>query len=143
MSEQSNGDDEELEVLLDSLAEAAETPREADSSERSEIDGEPAPVDSDGELDVRGARDACRAIAEELTGRPLDGVAEVQHEDEGGWRVVVEMVERSSIPDTQDILGRYVIRLDATGIVRGYSRAGRYRRASFDHQREAILADEH
>lgn len=143
MSKGSNQAEDEVDELLDKLEEAVEASRGDDSSEHSVVDGEVEHANSNGQIDVRGARDVGRAIAEELVGSPLDTIVEVEHDDEEGWRVVAEVIERSSIPDTQDILGRYIIRLDATGSVRGYSRAGRYRRTSFDHQREAILADEH
>ncbi|WP_266077552.1 gas vesicle protein GvpO [Haladaptatus caseinilyticus] len=143
MSEQSNHADREFDVLLGKLEEAVDATRNETSHERSEMNGEPARTDSNEKIDVRGARDACRDVAEELTGSPLDGIVEVEHEDGEGWRVVAEVIERSSIPDTQDIIGRYVISLDTSGTVLGYGRAGRYRRASFDHQREAIAANEH
>lgn len=95
--------------------------------------------ETDGEMGVVDARDVGRAVAEDLTGLPLDGIVEVDnHED--GWRVIAEVVKRHSIPDTQDILDRYVISLDATGSVRGYGRAGRYRRGNVGEQREIFAA---
>jgi len=36
-------------------------------------------------------------------------------EAKGEWRVTVEALERKAVPDTQDILGRYEIRLDKNG----------------------------
>ncbi len=138
MSERTKQDESEFGDVLKRLSDAVD--EVDDSSEQSEPSGEWA--DSNGEIGVRDARDAGRALAKQLTGSPLDGIVEVKRIDEEGWRVVVEVVERNSIPDTQDILGRYVISLDGDGGVRGYGRAGRYRRASFGHQREAIDADE-
>ncbi|GAA0198139.1 gas vesicle protein GvpO [Haladaptatus pallidirubidus] len=148
MSEQANKENDEFDDVLSRLETAVEESQTGESTERDETnqasktndDAEGTP--SNGELDVRGARDVGRTVAGELTDSPLDGVVEVEHLDEEGWRVVAEVVERSSIPDTQDILGRYVISLDATGNVEGYGRAGRYRRGRFDHQRDVIVADE-
>jgi len=37
-----------------------------------------------------------------------------------GWRITVEALERKAVPDTQDILGRYEIRLDKNGELIGW-----------------------
>lgn len=39
---------------------------------------------------------------------------------EGEWKVMVEALERKAIPDTQDLLGRYEIRLDKNGELVGW-----------------------
>jgi hypothetical protein len=36
------------------------------------------------------------------------------------WTVTVEVLERKAIPDTQDLLGRYVIRLNKNGELIGW-----------------------
>jgi len=41
-------------------------------------------------------------------------------EEEGGWKVTVEALERKAVPDTQDILGRYEIRFNEDGEVIGW-----------------------
>ncbi|WP_049970406.1 gas vesicle protein GvpO [Haladaptatus cibarius] len=142
MSEQANEGNDEFDDVLSRLENAVEESRGDESSKRAKRDEKSERLTPSGELDIRGARDVGRTVAGSLTDSPLDGVVEVEHLGEEGWRVVAEVVERNSIPDTQDILGRYVISLDATGNVEGYGRAGRYRRSSFDHQRDAIAADE-
>ncbi len=38
------------------------------------------------------------------------------------WLVVVESIERKAVPDTQDILGEYEIRMNDRGEVLGYRR---------------------
>lgn len=63
----------------------------------------------------------------ELINRPLDGVIEVDRTD-NGWRAIAEFVERRAVPDTQDILGRYEILLEADGQIHSYRRLDRYRR---------------
>lgn len=63
----------------------------------------------------------------ELIDQPLDSIIEVD-QDDNGWRVIVESIERRSVPDTQDILGRYEVLLDANGQIRSYRRLARYRR---------------
>jgi len=39
---------------------------------------------------------------------------------EGEWKVTVEALERKAVPDTQDLLGRYVIRLNKNGELIGW-----------------------
>ena len=64
----------------------------------------------------------------DVIGRSLDGIVEVSRNDDN-WRAVVEIIERRSVPDTQDILGQYEIELDESGEVIGYRRLEKYRRA--------------
>lgn len=73
------------------------------------------------------AQERSREVAEELLERPLESVIKIEANDDG-WRTVVEVLERSAVPDTQDIIGRYEITLDATGNVSGYEMLERYRR---------------
>lgn len=40
--------------------------------------------------------------------------------DGGEWKVRVEVLERKAVPDTQDLLGRYEIRLDENGQLIGW-----------------------
>ena len=39
---------------------------------------------------------------------------------EGEWNVTVEALERKAVPDTQDLLGRYEIRLNENGGLIGW-----------------------
>jgi hypothetical protein len=55
-------------------------------------------------------------------------VTSVSRED-SGWRVVAELVERRSVPDTSDLLGVYELRLDETGTILRYERTRMRRRA--------------
>lgn len=66
-------------------------------------------------------------VAEDIVGYPLSGITRIEHDDES-WSVAIEVVERESIPDTQDILGKYELTLDESGTVTGYRRTDRYRR---------------
>ncbi|MBI4530709.1 MAG: gas vesicle protein [Candidatus Latescibacteria bacterium] len=66
---------------------------------------------------VDRAKEALRAMVD-LEPARVTGVSV----SEDGWRVVIEMVERKAIPDTQDILGAYEVRLDNSGHVTGYER---------------------
>jgi hypothetical protein len=37
------------------------------------------------------------------------------------WSVTVEVLARKAVPDTQDLLGRYVIRIDKDGEILGWT----------------------
>ena len=51
---------------------------------------------------------------------------------ETGWRALVELVERRSIPDTQDLLGVYEVILDCDGNIMNYERKRVRRRQDLD-----------
>lgn len=53
--------------------------------------------------------------------------------DEGGWRVSADLVERRGIPDTNDLIGVYELRLDAAGNVLRYERTRLRRRGDLGH----------
>lgn len=72
-------------------------------------------------------RDHVREVAADLIGRDLDGIAAI-HRNDDTWTVSVDVVERHSVPDTQDIMGRYEIHLEPSGEIREYNCSSRYRR---------------
>ena len=84
------------------------------------------------QTDIGEVRETVQGTAEGVVGHPLDGITSIDDTD-GGWRVAVEVVERKSVPDTQDILGRYEITLDEDLSVTGYQRTHRYRRDDMNH----------
>jgi hypothetical protein len=53
--------------------------------------------------------------------------------DDGGWRVTAELVERRGVPDTNDQIGVYELRLDAAGAVTRYERTRLRRRGDLGH----------
>jgi hypothetical protein len=65
--------------------------------------------------------------ADEFLSHPVDNVIEVNADGEG-WQVLVEVVERSAVPNTQDILARYEMTIDEQGELSGYGLRERYRR---------------
>lgn len=93
----------------------------ADTADTDDERAEPEPIG------LAEARDAALDAAEELIDHPLDSVIRIE-QDGDGWRTLVEVVERSAIPDTQDILGRYEIVVDRTGTLQQYGLEERYRR---------------
>lgn len=100
---------------------------ETETTDPGDVDTSDVDPDDSGIEAVLAVRRTVESTASELIGRSLDSVIEINPTDDG-WRGVVEVVERSSIPDTQDILGRYEIDLSEDGDVAGYRRIDRYRR---------------
>ena len=82
------------------------------------------------------AREAVEAVREDfpaLLGRPIESVLGVERDDEeGGWRVTVQVVELERIPRSTDVLGAYVVALDGGGELVGYRRRRRYNRSQAD-----------
>ncbi|WP_253738025.1 gas vesicle protein [Halohasta salina] len=104
-------------------------PDEKRDAERAGADGESA-SSPDGEGDTASiieVRNQVIELSTDVIGRSLDGIVEVSRTDDS-WRAVVEIIERRSVPDTQDILGQYEIELDESGEVIGYRRLEKYRR---------------
>jgi Gas vesicle synthesis protein GvpO len=66
-----------------------------------------------------------------LIARPVEGVVEVNREDDG-WLVAVEVLELARVPNTNDVLGVYEVELDPYGGLQGYRRRNRYVRGSSD-----------
>jgi hypothetical protein len=64
----------------------------------------------------------------DLTGLPVGSTVSVRR-DEGGWCVQVEVVEKKSLPDSQDILASYEMSLDGEGELLNFSRTGMRRRS--------------
>ncbi|MFC6717238.1 gas vesicle protein GvpO, halophile-type [Natrialbaceae archaeon GCM10025810] len=138
--EQEQQSDDESESRGDTESES-ESPSASESDTSSEGTTDPSDVDTsdleEEEIEVQAdqskiegvlaVRRTVQSTAGELIGRPFDGVSEISP-TEDGWRAVVEVIERSSIPDTQDVMGRYEIDLDEDGVVQGYRRLDRYRR---------------
>lgn len=90
-------------------------------------DGSTGDDSDDGVTGILSVRRTVQQTAADIIGYPLDGIVAVAGRD-GGWEVTLEVVERTAIPDTQDILGRYELLLDDSQTVTEYRRVGRYRR---------------
>ena len=125
-----NGDDEDEESDEESDDEEDGDEAESDSDESA---GSSQDGDAVGIVEVR---DHVRQSASDLIGRPLDGIVEIERTDDG-WRALTEIIERRSVPDTQDILGRYALDLDDSGRIIGYRRLERYRRGDTKRDEEA------
>lgn len=81
---------------------------------------------------VTRVRRACDQFRE-LTGQDpvsVSGLARV----EGGWELMVDVVELQRIPDTSSLLATYRVTTDETGEVAGYERVRRYNRGEADQR---------
>jgi transcriptional regulator with XRE-family HTH domain len=80
---------------------------------------------------VTGAKLAQLARRElaEITGLDAESVTSLERGDDGSWKVTVELLELSRIPETDDILGLYEAELDEDGELLGYRRLRRYSRS--------------
>lgn len=87
----------------------------------------------DREADLIEIHNRVREVAADLIGGDLDGINSVRREEDN-WTVVVNLVERHSVPDTQDIIGRYEVHLDSDGEITSYHRLSRYRRSYTDYE---------
>jgi hypothetical protein len=68
---------------------------------------------------VEKITDLALAIAKNHISKEPETVIGVE-EDKGEWKVIVEALERKAVPDTQDLLGRYEIRLKKNGELIGW-----------------------
>jgi hypothetical protein len=139
MSDQTNDDADhgDTERTAPPAETAPESTPEDITDESSDDPSSPEPDTtrpSDGTIDFGVAQDRAKEAAAELLGHEFEGMIQVEAATDSGWRTVVEMLERSAVPDTQDIIGRYEITLDETGNVTGYELLERYRRGDMKEE---------
>ena len=97
-------------------AKKAPAPRKRASAPRAEADRPPNPG--------RIAAEAARQLVE-LTGKEPEGGVGLDRSDDG-WKVEVEVLEVSRIPNTTDVLAMYEVEVDGKGSLQGYRRVRRY-----------------
>ncbi len=76
------------------------------------------------------ARRAAQHVAD-FTGRSPECVISIDRDDRG-WKVGVEVVEIRRIPDTQDVLAIYEVKVGGNGDLLSYRRIRRYARGQLD-----------
>jgi len=108
------------EAVADQTGDAGVDPQADESTPSHDGEGDTASI-----IEIRNQ---VIELSTDVIGRGLDGIVEVSR-TEDNWRAVVEIIERRSVPDTQDILGQYEIELDESGEVIGYRRLEKYRRS--------------
>lgn len=75
------------------------------------------------------------SILKETLNKKPESVISVSKEGEE-WKILAEVLERRAVPNTQDILGRYEIRLDGKGELLGYKQVMTKRRADLIAEEE-------
>ncbi len=60
-------------------------------------------------------------LIEGMLNRKTEGITSLSAEDDG-WKVNVEVLERKAVPDTQDLLGTYELKLTGNGDLISYKR---------------------
>jgi hypothetical protein len=75
--------------------------------------------------------------AEAMLMKKLDSIISLNRDQEG-WVTEVEVLERKSVPDTQDILGRYEMKFDDEGELLGYKRIMLRRRSDMEMVEEEV-----
>ena len=68
---------------------------------------------------------------QELTGYEAEAVTALEWDGEL-WQITVDVLELARIPNTTDLIGEYVVRLDESGTLRGYHRERRFQRCQAD-----------
>jgi hypothetical protein len=69
-----------------------------------------------------------RRTAAQLTELPVDGIAESGRHADGGWRVLVDVVESAARMGENDLLATHEVILSPEGDLTGFSRLRRYHR---------------
>ncbi len=72
-----------------------------------------------------------------MLNKEIDGIISM-NKCQDGWIAEVEVVERKSVPDTQDILGRYEMKFDEGGELQGYKRLMIHRRSDMEMLQEEV-----
>jgi hypothetical protein len=85
-----------------------------------------------GGVSGRDAIERVRKELPELLGRQIESVLGFERDDDSGWKVTVQVVELTRIPQTTDVLASYEASLDRQGEITGYRRTGRYNRNQVD-----------
>jgi hypothetical protein len=108
---------------------ADEKPRRKrrDPDEEGTADGER--TRSKGRLSGAKLAQHARRELSEITGLPAESVTSLARSDDGTWKVTVELLELSRVPETDDVLGAYEAELDEKGELLGYRRLRRYARS--------------
>jgi hypothetical protein len=86
---------------------------------------------------VQEIGEKAKSLAETLLLRKVDDIVSVAKEGEA-WIVDVEVVERKSIPDTQDLIGKYEMKFDSDGELTGYRRIVERHRSDMEAVKEDV-----
>ncbi len=86
---------------------------------------------------IKEIYDSAYEMAEMLLKKKVDSIVCINKEGDL-WIVETEVLERKSVPDTQDILGRYQMEFGDDGELHGFSRLLLRRRSEKEAAREEV-----
>lgn len=118
-------DDPETAVTEHDLEASSDAPAD-DGATADDTDADATADTAAPSMGIIEARQRAVSVAGELLGDEPESVIRAERTDDG-WRVLVEIVERSAVPDTQDVLGRYELVLEGEQVVE-YGLTERYKR---------------
>ena len=78
------------------------------------------------------AAEYARGHFESLTGHEKSAVTGLKARPEGGWSVLLDVVELARIPASTSVMATYRVDIDGTGALCGYERLRRYTRGATD-----------
>lgn len=78
---------------------------------------------------------ALSALKSLLKNKMPENIISIEKE-KAGWKIIAEVLERKSIPDTEDILGRYELMFDGKGELIGYKQVMLRRRSQLEEQKK-------
>jgi hypothetical protein len=125
MPDHANGPDGDITDPAETDLEESDGPTDQSDSSKDKSSGST--------IGLGDAQRRAREAASNLIEHEFEGVIKVESTD-SGWRTVVEVIERGAVPDTQDIIGRYEIKLDTTGSATSYELLERYRRGEMKEE---------
>ena len=84
-----------------------------------------------GTMHLRDVIDNAGNQLQALLGLETSNIIAASKTDDG-WHVMIELIERKAIPDTQDLLGTYEVVLDDEGYMTSYERVRMRRRMDLE-----------
>lgn len=88
-------------------------------------------------LDIIEVAEKALTVIESLLNKKAEGIISVTEEGEE-WKVLAEMLERKAVPDTQDILSIYELKLSGNLELTGYKRISLRRRDDLRVEEEEL-----
>jgi hypothetical protein len=90
-----------------------------------------------GKPKIQEILESANHAAETMLRKKVESVISLNRDAEG-WVAEIEILERKSVPDTQDIIGRYEMRFDLEGELLGYKRIMLRRRSDMEMIEEEV-----
>lgn len=73
-------------------------------------------------MEVKEISERAKKELKAVIGLEVSSITGVSRVKDDGWQVTVELIERKAVPDTQDLLGLYEVRLDEDGHLISFDR---------------------